>query len=237
MEITPNHLTMRHLPSDDQPYEKLMNQGAQALSDAELLAVIIRSGNRAESALTVCQRLLSDRNEKNGCGLLAIADKSLEELTARPGIGKVKAVQMKAAIEIGYRAALASRTSNRQLIRSPEDAFLLLDLEMRNLPREELRIILLDVRNKVIRISRISEGGLTASVVFPRDLFREAVKANAAGVILAHNHPSGDATPSREDLETTRRLTEAGEMMCIRIIDHLILAAGGSISLKQHGLI
>lgn len=229
------HLTMRNLPADDRPYEKILSQGAQALSDAELLAVIIRSGNRHESALSLCQRLLAD--DRTEGGLTAILDNSLEELMALPGIGKVKAVQLKAAVEIGSRAVVAAKSRNRHQIHSPEDAILLLDHEMRSLPREELRIVLLDIRNRVIRISRISEGGLSASVVFPRDLFREAVKANAAGMILAHNHPSGDSTPSREDLDTTRRLTEIGEMMGIRIVDHLILASGGSVSFKQHGLI
>ena len=105
------------------------------------------------------------------------------------------------------------------------------------LPREELRIVLLDVRNRVIRISRVSEGGLSSAVIHPRELFREAIRANAAAMILAHNHPSGDASPSAEDLETTRRLIEAGQMMGIQVIDHIILASGGSLSLKRTGLI
>ena len=229
------HLTMQNLPADDRPYEKLLHQGAQALSDAELLAVIIRSGSRRENALPLCQRLLASGQGNRGLG--SVLDSSLEELMAQPGIGKVKAIQLKAAIEIGSRAVAESRMCNRWQIRSPDDAMLLLDQEMRSLPREELRAVLLDTRNRVIRICRISEGGLSASVVYPRDLFREAVKANAAALILAHNHPSGDASPSREDLETTRKLSEVGEMMGIKIIDHLILAASGSMSFKQKGLI
>ncbi len=233
MKIENGHLTMRNLPVGDRPYEKMLLSGPKALSDAELLAVIIRSGSRRESALNLCQRLLADQP----LGLDVLHDNSLEELMALPGIGRVKAIQIKAALEIGSRAVNHSRNKMRQQIKTPEDALAILDHDMRSLPREELRIILLDARNRVIRISRISEGGLTASVVYPRDLFREAVKANAAAVILAHNHPSGDAAPSREDLESTSRLMEIGEMMGIKVVDHLILAANGSVSLKQLGLI
>jgi DNA repair protein RadC len=235
MNLKTDHLTMRRLPAADRPYEKMTALGPQALSDAELLAVIIRSGSRRESALALCQRLLA--MDEAGRGLSHILESSLEELMALPGIGRVKAAQMKAALEIGSRVATGSRHASRHQIRTPEDAINLLEREMRILPREELRIVLLDVRNRVIRVCRISEGGLSSSVIYPRDLFREAVKANAAALILAHNHPSGDASPSREDMETTRRLIEAGEMMGIKIVDHVILAADGCISFKQSGLI
>jgi DNA repair protein RadC len=229
------HLTMRKLPVGDRPSEKLQKLGAQTLSDAELLAVIIRSGNRRESALALCQRLLA--HEQAYRGLSALSESSFEELMCYPGIGRVKASQLKAALEIGNRTTGDFRNRSRQQIHSPDDALALLDFEMLSLPREELRIILLDVRNRVIRVSRIAEGGLSASVILPRDLFREAVRANAAALILAHNHPSGDSSPSREDLETTRRLQEIGEMMGVKIVDHLIIAAGGSISLRKQGLI
>lgn len=235
MNSKKEHLTMRSLPADDRPTEKMAAIGSKALSDAELLAVIIRSGSRSESALTLCQRLLAGKETENG--LTSLLENSLEELMTFPGIGPVKAVQIKAALELGSRATAAASQVNRRHVRSPEDAICLLEREMRMLPREELRIILLDVRNRVIRIARVSEGGLSSSVLQPRDLFREAVKANAAALILAHNHPSGDASPSREDLDTTRRLVETGEMMGIRIVDHVILATGGSMSFKQSGLI
>lgn len=230
-----SHLTMRGLPLDDRPYEKLASYGPNSLSDAELLAVIIRSGSRQDTALSLCQRLLASGRE--GQGLSFIQDSSLEELMILPGIGQVKAIQMKAALEIGRRASIGPVYSGRPQVRTPQDAICLLESEMRHLPREEMRIIMLDVRNRVIRISRIAEGGLSNSVIYPRDLFREAIKANAAGLIIAHNHPSGDAAPSREDMETTRRLAEAGEMMGVKVVDHIILATGGSISFKQSGLI
>ena len=234
MNESNSHLTMKSLPVSDRPYEKMLIKGPQALSDAELLAVIIRSGTRELSAVQLCQKLLSAQDGKS---LNIIQDKSHEELMAFPGIGRVKALQIKAALEIGSRALAASRSQVRQPIRSPEDAIKFIENDMRLLPREELRIILLDIRNRIIRTCRISEGGLSASVIHPREIFREAVKANAAAMILAHNHPSGDSTPSREDMETTRKLLEVGEMMGIKIVDHLILASYGSISFKQLGLI
>lgn len=229
-----SHLTMKCLPVADRPYEKMLASGPQALSDAELLAVIIRSGTRESSAVQLCQKLLSTQT---GNSLNTIQDNSLEELMAFPGIGQVKALQIKAALEIGSRAMATSRSQVRQPIRSPDEAIKYIENEMRLLPREELRIILLDIRNRVIRTCRISEGGLSASVIQPREVFREAVKANAAAMILAHNHPSGDSTPSREDMETTRKLLEVGELMGVKVVDHLILAAYGSTSFKQLGLI
>ncbi len=233
------NLTMKALPIADQPYEKCMRLGATQLSDAELLAIIVRSGRRHETALAMTQQLLiavSDGDQQQ-TGLRHLHDASLEELCSRPGIGQVKAIQIKAALELGSRLVLAGRQPEKQLIRTPPDAIALLEGDMQYLPREELRAIFLDIRNRVIRISRIATGSLSASVVYPRDVFREAVKANAAALILAHNHPSGDGSPSQEDIETTRRFIEMGEMMGVRVMDHLVIASGGSVSLKQQGLI
>lgn len=228
-------LTMRRLPADDRPYEKMMVSGPQALTDAELMAIIIRSGSQKDTALALCQKLLAADHDRKGLGFLQ--DMSLEELMAYPGIGPVKATQLKAALEIGTRAQKRDARQPRPVIRTPQDAIDLLEQEMCQLSREELRIILLDIRNRVIRVCRIAGGGLAAAVIHPRDLFREAVKANAAAMILAHNHPSGNSSPSHDDLETTRRLLDAGEMMGVKVVDHIILAAGGSTSLKQIGLI
>jgi DNA repair protein RadC len=226
-------ITMRSMPLADRPYEKLLTVGAQKLTDAELLAVIIRCGTCKETALALSQRLLGSQDD----GINKIRDFSLEELMEYPGIGPVKAAQILAALEIGSRASSSRRRVRQTQIRSPNDAIDLLETDMLALPREELRVILLDVRNRVIRVSRVSEGGLSSAVIHPRELFREAIRANAASMILAHNHPSGDASPSVEDLETTRRLIEAGQMMGIQVIDHIILASGGSLSLKRDGLI
>jgi len=235
MDRNQRHLTMRCIPVDDRPYEKMMASGPQALTDAELMAIIIRSGSQQDTALSLCQRLLAA--DQNSRGLAFLQDKSLEELMSFQGIGQVKAAQLKAALEIGSRAVSAASRQHHKFIKSPQDAIDLLEREMCQLSREELRIVLLDIRNKVIRVCRVAEGGLAAAVIHPRDLFREAIKANAAALVLAHNHPSGNSTPSHDDLETTRRLVEAGDMMGVRVVDHIILASGGSTSLKQCGLI
>ncbi len=228
------HVTMRDLPEDDRPYEKMLKNGSDTLTESELLAIIIRSGSRHETALSLCQRLMQ-RNRENGLEFLR--ESSLEELMAFPGIGRVKAIQIRAAVELGLRVSYCRKYHARIQIRKPEDALELLEPEMINLPHDELRLILLDIRNRIIRICRICKGGLATAVIYPRDLFREAVKANAAALIMAHNHPSGESTPSSDDLATTRKMVEMGEMMGIKVVDHLILAAGGSISLKRIGLV
>jgi len=165
-----------------------------------------------------------------------LQDRWRGELMDHDGIGRGRAAQLKAIIEIAARAGAGARRP-RQAIRTPQDAGRLVEPEMANLPREELRAILLDVRNRVIRVIRIAEGGLSSSVISPRDLFREAVRANAAALILAHNHPSGDQTPSREDVDTTRRFMEMGDMMGVRVMDHIVVARNGTVSLKQLGMI
>jgi len=231
---TIERISMKGLPDTERPCERFYSLGASALTDAELLAIIIRNGNRQMNALQLAQRLVAV--ESGGRGLSFLQDISLEELMRHEGIGMVRAVQLKAALEIAGRAGTDGRLP-RQAIRTPEDAGRLLEAEMVHLPREELRTILLDVRNRVIRVIRIAEGGLSSSVISPRDLFREAVRANAASLILAHNHPSGDPAPSREDIETTRRFMEMGELMGVRVVDHLVVARNGTISMKQQGLI
>ncbi len=232
-------LTMKSIPLAERPTEKLNQLGGSALSDAELLAVIIRSGTIHESALAVCQRLLAGSGDADDLRspLRALLDKNLEELKAVPGIGPVRAAQIKAALELGNRLQSPGLAAGRPVVRVPEDAILSLESEMRYLPREEFRAILLDVRNRIIRISLISAGSLNAAIVHPRDLFRDAIKSNAAALILAHNHPSGDSTPSQEDIEATLRFMEMGKLMGVRIVDHVIIAQGGSVSMRQLGLI
>lgn len=229
-----NYLTMKKMPSDDRPYEKLQRLGVRSLSDAELLSVIIRNGTRNMPALALSQKIISEAGD---LGLMMLHDASLEELMTISGIGRVKALQIKAAIEIGNRTFEKARNQNRRQIKNPDDAIGLLEEQMRSLPREELQMILLDIRNRVIKIIRLSVGGLSSAVIQPRDMFREAVKANAAALILAHNHPSGDAAPSNDDVSTTIKLREIGEMMGVKIIDHIVISTAGTFSMKQQGLI
>ena len=234
----PNHLTMHDLPVDDRPTEKLQQLGASVLSDAELIAVIIRSGSRHETALSLAQRLFRGHSPSQGqtaAPLDFLADATVEELSRLPGIGRVKALQLQAAVELGRRVCRHSRSARNARIRQPLDVLHFLEAEMADLPREELRVVLLDSRNRLIRIGTVSAGGLSAAVIQPRDLFRDAVKANAAALILVHNHPSGDPEPSQDDLTTTAQLCQVGTLMGIRILDHLIIGRSGSVSLRQKG--
>ncbi len=229
------HGTMRDLPEADRPYEKLRALGAGALTDAELLSVLIRTGTRSESSLALAQRILPREGPR--LGLAFLADASVEELSAHAGIGRVKAAVLKAAVEVGRRATRGPAARPGERITDPESlAEGLLD-EMRFLAREELWVLLLDAKGALIRLLRFAGGGVAATVVTPRDLFREAVRCGASGVILAHNHPSGDPEPSEDDLRTTARVREAGEAIGVRLVDHLVVAAGGSVSLRRRGLV
>ncbi len=232
------HLTMRDLPADDRPTEKLYRLGAGALSDAELIAVVIRSGTRQHSALALAQRLITKLESGPQASALAfIRSASVEEMTRLPGIGRVKALQLKAAAELGLRISRGDRTLEQKKIQSPQDLFPFLQCQLGDLPQEQLLAVLLDTRNRIIRLSPIGSGGLNGAVLYPRDLFREAIRANAASVILVHNHPSGDPEPSKEDIDTSRRLCELGQLMGVRVLDHLIVSRKACTSLKQRGLL
>jgi DNA repair protein RadC len=229
------HVTTRQLPENDRPYEKLAALGAAALSDAELAAVLIRNGTRTENSVALAQRLLLRGGEGRGPSFLL--DASVEELQRIPGIGRVKAVTLKAAVELGRRATRAAPTRAGERVRDPETLVDGVLDEMRFLEREEMWVVLLDVRGGLLRTLRFAGGGVAGTVVHPRDLFRDAVRCGASGVVLAHNHPSGDPEPSEDDLRTTARLREAGETLGIRLVDHIVVAVGGSVSLKRRGLV
>lgn len=229
-----NRLLMKEMPEGDRPYEKLERLGARAMSDAELLSIIIRSGTKKESALQLGQRIMSIAGDR---GLMMLQEHSLEELMEIQGIGKVKALQIKASLELGNRTIDKARNTPRRQVKTPEDARSVLEEQLRSCPREELHMIMLDIRNRVIRTVRLSEGGLSSAVIQPRDLFREAVKANAASIILVHNHPSGDPSPSQDDIDSSLRLMEMGGLMGIRVVDHLVISLSGYISMKQEGMI
>ncbi|NLN46848.1 MAG: DNA repair protein RadC [Clostridiaceae bacterium] len=225
---------IKDIPKTQRPYERMEHAGAAALSDVELLSILIRSGRTGENSLDLAQRVLE--LDTSGQGISFLYGAAREELTLIPGIGRVKAMQLLAAAELGRRAGMRSDATDRVRIGSPEDVAGLLAGEMSHLPREELRVVCLDVRNRLIRTIRVSEGGLFAADVSPRDLFREVIKTNASGVILAHNHPSGDPEPSKEDTDSTRRMVQAGDMLGIRVLDHLVIASGGQGSLRKRGL-
>lgn len=227
-------LTIKDLPKNQRPRERLERYGAGALSDAELLAVLIRTGTPTESALVLAQRILKGDGAKNG--LSYVAEAGLEELSKIKGIGLAKSVQLKAAVELGRRIATYTN-SDKITIHSPIDVKNLLMEQMRFLEKEYFKAILLNIKNHVISVEDISVGSLNASIVHPREVFKTAIKRSSASIILAHNHPSGDPTPSREDIQITKRLVEAGKIIGIEVLDHVIIGDGVFLSFKEKGII
>lgn len=223
--------TMKELPEDNRPRERLLKEGAEALSEIELLAILLRTGSREATALELASLVMSRFRS-----LRFLVDATVEELGEVKGVGPAKACQVKAALELARRLAQFSEQP-RPVIKSPDDAAGLVMEEMRHLDREHFRALLLNTRNQVIGTDRVSVGTLNSSTVHPRELFRNAIKRSAASVILLHNHPSGDPTPSREDLDITARLCEAGKIIGIEVLDHIIIGDNKFTSFKAKGLI
>lgn len=224
-------LGMKALADDDRPYEKLEKQGAGALSDAELVAILLKTGVRGRNVVDVARTLLADER-----GLHTLRDASIEELRHFPGIGRVKSIILKAAVELANRLQRAAGPEPGLAISSPEAAMRHLGPVLYPLEREEFHILLLDTRRRLIRHTQVSAGGLSLAVVFPRDVFRHALRANAAFIILAHNHPSGDPTPSNDDIATTATLSRIGEVMGIGVTDHIVVGKTKYVSMKALGL-
>ncbi len=223
--------TIREWAAHDRPRERLERLGAQSLSTAELLAILLRVGLPGETAVEVARRLLRQFG-----GLPGLQRASFAEIKAQRGIGTAKAAQIKAALELGRRLQL-TRQGERPRINSPDDAAALLLYEMRALEQEHLRVLLLDTRNHVLKIHDVVRGSVNSAQVRIAEIFREAVRINATAVILAHNHPSGDPTPSAEDIALTRQAQEAGKLLDIAVLDHLIIGDNTYTSLKARGLI
>jgi len=222
-------------PVHDRPRERLRRHGCVAASDVDLLAVIIGSGTRASngpvSAVDLGHVLL--RRHKS---LRSIASLEIDELMGISGLGPAKSTAIVAAFEIGRRVA-AESVLPQEPIRGPKDVFLRFAPFMRDLPREVFNVVLLNTAARVIRTFTASEGGLAASIVEPRIVFRRAILANAASIICLHNHPSGNSEPSKEDIQITSQLKEAGRVLGIPLQDHLIIAGDGFTSLAERGLI
>lgn len=223
-------IMIRDLPEGERPRERLIAYGASALSNAELLAILLRVGGRGESVVRLGEKVLAHFN-----GLPGIGRATIQELTAVKGIGPAKAVEMKAALELGRRL-LAAAPEERPQVKSPADAANLLMSEMALLEQEHLRVILLDTRNRVLATPTVYVGSLNTSVVRVGELFKAAIRSNAAALIVVHNHPSGDPTPSPEDVRVTRELVAAGKLLSIDVLDHVIIGRNRYVSLKERDL-
>ncbi len=230
MENVHPHYRITDIQETDRPRERLARLGAGALSDAELIAILLRVGAEGENAVQVGQRLL---NTFGGIG--GIHQASFDEVVQQRGLGMAKAAQLKAAIELGRRLSVYTPDA-RPLITSPQDAANLVQYEMGVLEQEELRIILLDNRNRVIKVETIYRGSVNSSQVRIGELFKAAIRSNATSLIVVHNHPSGDVTPSTEDVVVTRAIAQAGKLLEIEVIDHLIIGRNAWTSLKQKGV-
>ncbi|WP_418790748.1 RadC family protein [Phosphitispora sp. TUW77] len=231
MESTKNGVRIKELPEDLRPRERLAREGAEALSTVELLAVLLRTGSDSMSALDLATLVIA----KTG-GLLGLAECASEELYSIKGIGPAKVAQIKASIELGRRLAFEI-SDPKKVIKTPYDVFNLLKERMRYLDREHFIAVSLNTKHHVITIETVSVGNLNSSLVHPRELFKNSIKRSAAALVLAHNHPSGDPSPSAEDVQITRRLVEAGKLIGIEVIDHIIIGECGFTSLKELGVI
>jgi DNA repair protein RadC len=223
--------TIKSLPADDRPQEKLLKYGAGALSNSELIAVILRTGTREENVVMLSQRILKE----GGKGLRNIAEGSLEKFKSYKGISDAKAAKLMALAEISKR--MSTLKIEKLKISSPDDAAVMMMEEMRYYQKEYFKIMLLDTKNNVKKVSEISVGSLNSSIVHPREVFYEAVVNLASSIILVHNHPSGDCEPSHEDIVLTNRLDESGKILGIRVLDHIIIGDGVYFSFKEEGLI
>ena len=222
--------TIKDLPTEERPRERLARCGESALSTAELLAIILRTGVGGENALALARRLLSAYD-----GLAGLARASFAELRAERGLGNAKTAQLKAALELGRRMLLAT-PEERLIVRSPSDVAQLLMAEMSHLEQEHFRVLYLDTRNRLLGSDTVYVGSLNASHIRVAEIFRDAIKRNCAAVIVAHNHPSGDPSPSHEDVEVTRQLIAAGDLLNISVLDHLVIGQQRFVSLRERGL-
>ncbi len=223
--------TIREWAADERPRERLEKLGAQSLSTAELIAILLRVGRRGETAVALARRLLQQFG-----GLEGLHRAPFSEVKSIKGIGTAKAAQIKAALELGRRLQLASR-GERPRISGPEDAAALVQYEMSALEQEHLRVLLLDTRNQVLAIHEVVRGSVNTAQVRMAEVFREAIRRNATAIILVHNHPSGDPTPSADDIALTRQAQQAGSLLDIEVLDHIVIGDNKFVSLKARGLV
>ncbi len=225
-----NSFTIHDLPAEERPRERLVNLGEQALSAQELLQLILGRGIAGESVAVTAQKLLTQFGN-----LQKLAEASLEDLSSVRGIGLAKAAQIKATFEIGRRLSTQVLPYKSKELTDPKKVFQLIKSRLKNYHKEHFYIIALNSRNH--SLAEVSVGSLNASIVHPREVFAEAIKNKAASVIFSHNHPSGDPEPSEDDIVMTKRLVEAGKILGIEVVDHIIVTKNGFSSFKEKSLI
>ncbi|CAM4195132.1 DNA repair protein RadC [Paenibacillus endophyticus] len=227
--MLPQPMILRDVPHEERPRERMMKYGAEALSHTELLAILLRTGTQRQSAVHLAGTILKQ------CGSLRnLMDMSMEEMTSIRGIGPAKAIQLRAGIELGKRIS-RSQMGEAIIVRKPQDAADYVMEDLRYLKKEHFVCLFLNTKNHIIGRETLSVGTLNASLVHPREVFRAAISRSSASIICIHNHPSGDPTPSPEDITLTRRLAEAGQLVGIEVLDHLVIGDGRFVSLKEQG--
>ncbi|WP_445475722.1 RadC family protein [Methanococcoides methylutens] len=227
----PDHKVRIHdMPEEERPRERLLKHGPGSLSNAELLSIILRTGSKDENVLNMCTRILSEYNLKQ------LSQANISQLTKMRGIGPAKATQIAAVFELARKLEIFIDDPKRK-IRSAGDVYSLLYPKHRELKKEILTALYLDTKNQILREEVISVGSLNANIVHPREVFKSALMESSASVILTHNHPSGDPSPSREDIAVTEKLVEGGKILGINVLDHVIIGDGRYVSLKEEGFI
>lgn len=226
----PYSTSIRELPSAERPRERLLALGASSLTNSELIAILLRTGVRGENVLNLAGRLLTAC-----CGLRGLLHASVPEICTLKGVNEAKAAQVVAALELGRRAA-SMAPEERALIRAPEDIYNLIGAELAHQAQEKLCVVLLSTKQEVLRVHHVYQGTVNSASVRIAEVLRPAIKENSPNFVVVHNHPSGDPTPSPEDIRITRRLVASAATMDIDLQDHLVIGSRGFVSMKQHGL-
>jgi len=222
---------IRDLPTEERPRERLRMRGAETLSNAELMAILLRTGSAGENVLALSQRLLSTFD-----GLRVLGKVSFGELAGQHSMGDAKACQVLAAIELGRRVSAAVTPEAARFIKDPADVYAMLFAEMALLQQEELKILMLSTRNEVLSVKTVYRGNVSAAIVRQAEVFKDAVREGCPSIIMVHNHPSGDPDPSAEDVSLTREAIQVGKLLGVEVLDHIVLARSGFVSMKDRHL-